>query len=255
MSASKKRTFQDLEDNFKSIHKYARYIDTDPKIDQLYQDETARLNKKLKRCKERAIHNETMRLQIVADRNDTERKIMSTALFMTNLKSTASELLRVTQGLASIAEGGDRLMAAALSQKPSRFTGVNWDKTSGKWLARGSLGGKQFHIGRFEDEVEAAKAYDAKARSLRGAATKTNFNLDGSECCNNKKKKEDTSKFMGVCWNKKQCKWVAQIYHEGKTQGIGSFTDEVEAAKAWDAKARSLRGPTTTTLNFPVIVG
>ena len=64
----------------------------------------------------------------------------------------------------------------------SRFTGVNWDKSRGKWKAQLMHEGKIRYIGLFEDEVEAAKAYDAKARSLRGAATATNFNLDGSAC-------------------------------------------------------------------------
>ena len=254
MSASKKRTFQDLEYNFIRIHKYARQlqIDMDPNIGQLYQDETARLNKKLKRCKEREIHNERMRLEIVAERQDTERKINTTALFMTNLKSGASELLRVTRELARIAEGGACLKELAKAGKEARrvwgfcqFTGVYWDKGNGKWHAQITHNGRNHYVGVFKDEVEAAKAWDAQARSLRGADTKTNFNLDGSECG---KKNNDTSKFMGVS---KSCgKWRASIRGKlGNYHHIGFFEDEVEAAKAYDAKARSLRGATSFT-NF-----
>ena len=62
----------------------------------------------------------------------------------------------------------------------SHFNGVRSSKTSGKWDARIQHEGKTHQIGTFDDEIEAAKAWDAKARSLRGAATPTNFNLDGS---------------------------------------------------------------------------
>ena len=264
MSASKKRTFQDLEDNFIRIHKYARQlqIDMDPNIGQLYQDETARLNKKLKRCKEREIHNERMRLEIVAERQDTERKINTTALFMTNLKSAASELLHVTRGLARIAEGGACLKELATAtnfnldgsacgkkKTSSRFTGVVWDKRvlSGKWKAQISHEGKTHYIGNFKDEVDAAKAWDAKARSLRGADTKTNFNPNGSACG-----VTTSSRFTGVSWDKTSSKWHAQIKHKGERHFIGRFDDDMEAAKAYDAKARSLRGANTRFLNFPV---
>ena len=59
----------------------------------------------------------------------------------------------------------------------SHFNGVRSSKTSGKWEARIQHEGKTHQIGTFDDEIEAAKAWDAKARSLRGAATPTNFDL------------------------------------------------------------------------------
>ena len=63
-------------------------------------------------------------------------------------------------------------------------------------------------------------------------------------------KKKIASRFNGVYWKKSSGKRMAQISHEGKLQHIGTFKDEMEAAKAWDAKARSLRGAATAT-NLP----
>jgi hypothetical protein len=43
-----------------------------------------------------------------------------------------------------------------------------------------------------------------------------------------------SSSYRGVWWNKKQKIWRAAIFREGRTQYLGYFNDEVEAAKAYD---------------------
>lgn len=60
-----------------------------------------------------------------------------------------------------------------------------------------------------------------------------------------------TSKFTGVCWNKKNKRWQASINSGGKYLYLGSFTSEVEAAKVFDQAAIQLRGR-DTKLNFPL---
>ncbi len=45
----------------------------------------------------------------------------------------------------------------------SRYKGVIWDVTHGHWLARIWVQGKSKHIGSFDNEMEAARAYDAAA--------------------------------------------------------------------------------------------
>lgn len=53
----------------------------------------------------------------------------------------------------------------------SVFKGVHWHNKNSKWCAKVS----NKYIGSFRSEVEAAKAYDAKARELFGEFAKTNF--------------------------------------------------------------------------------
>jgi hypothetical protein len=52
------------------------------------------------------------------------------------------------------------------------------------------------------------------------------------------------SKFAGVSWDKsaRKSKWRAEINHDGKSQRLGSFHDEREAALTVDTAARRLRG-------------
>jgi hypothetical protein len=66
---------------------------------------------------------------------------------------------------------------------------------------------------------------------------------------NHNRKKSDaaTSKYHGVCFNKKQNKWRVEIRKDNVRYNVGSFNDENEAALAYNEKARELYG------NFAVL--
>ncbi len=51
-----------------------------------------------------------------------------------------------------------------------------------------------------------------------------------------------SSRFKGVYWSKRERKWKAQIQATDHKQGLGTFTDEIEAALAYDAAAREAFG-------------
>jgi hypothetical protein len=52
--------------------------------------------------------------------------------------------------------------------KTSRYKGVSWDKVAQKWKANICREGRSVHIGHFEDEDEAALAYNAAAIGTHG---------------------------------------------------------------------------------------
>jgi hypothetical protein len=62
--------------------------------------------------------------------------------------------------------------------KTSRYKGVCRDKRRDKFVARIYLNGKQIHLGYFDDEIAAAKAYDKAARELFGQFAYLNFPQD-----------------------------------------------------------------------------
>lgn len=53
----------------------------------------------------------------------------------------------------------------------SKYLGVRWHNN--KWAA--SIGKKRSHIGYYKNEIDAAKAYDKKAKELFGEYAHTNF--------------------------------------------------------------------------------
>jgi hypothetical protein len=57
----------------------------------------------------------------------------------------------------------------------SAFKGVYWEKTKRKWVARIKIASRTRHIGCFDKEEAAAKAYDAEAASCFGPFAYLNF--------------------------------------------------------------------------------
>ncbi|AUO64067.1 hypothetical protein WM46_04465 [Citrobacter freundii complex sp. CFNIH2] len=57
----------------------------------------------------------------------------------------------------------------------SKFIGVRWKKQCSKWNAEITIRGKKKHIGYFDSEEEAAKAYDREALLLNKNFARLNF--------------------------------------------------------------------------------
>lgn len=57
----------------------------------------------------------------------------------------------------------------------SRFRGVTWDKARGKWAAGVKIDYVRHNLGRFDNEEDAARAYDAAARVAFGEFARLNF--------------------------------------------------------------------------------
>lgn len=66
------------------------------------------------------------------------------------------------------------------NKNKSGFKGVSWYKPSSKWRAEIMVSKKNIYIGYFKNPIEAALAYDEKARELFGEFAYTNFGMPNS---------------------------------------------------------------------------
>jgi HNH endonuclease len=57
----------------------------------------------------------------------------------------------------------------------SKYKGVTWGKYQSKWIAQIMKDRKNYYIGAFSSEIEAAAAYDKKAIELFGEFARINF--------------------------------------------------------------------------------
>jgi len=67
---------------------------------------------------------------------------------------------------------------------------------------------------------------------------------------NRRKRKNTTSRYIGVWFAKEKGKWESRIRQDGKKIYLGSFDNEADAAKAYDEAAKRCRGE-FARLNFP----
>ena len=119
----------------------------------------------------------------------------------------------------------------------SRFVGVHWSSSEGKWKAnvwvRTAEGRKKTSIGTYDDEEQAALAYNAYVRR-HGLDNEINP-VDANGKLLPKKKR--TSRFWGVTWAAARSKWLVR-YKDTSTPAqdcyVGLFADEEAAALAYN---------------------
>jgi hypothetical protein len=85
---------------------------------------------------------------------------------------------------------------------------------------------------------------DNRRENLRACSTAQNNMNSG------KRRDAQSSRYKGVCWHKRYGKFQAEIKLNGRSKYLGMFTDQIEAALAYDAAAREHFGEFACT-NFP----
>lgn len=71
------------------------------------------------------------------------------------------------ENLQYIEERQNYIKRSLCSKKTSKYVGVCWDKSRNKWTANIRIGKKYLHLGRFDNEEDAAMAYLNKLREVR----------------------------------------------------------------------------------------
>ncbi len=132
----------------------------------------------------------------------------------------------------------------------SQYRGVQ--KSGNGWAVTVVRNGKGYYLGFYLDELHAARAYDIKAKELHGEfAVLNNVPEDIIPVKCKRNQLGATSQYIGVYVNKRNGSWNAMIRAEGKRQYLGSYVEEIHAARAYDIAAKKYRGPDEATNNIP----
>lgn len=113
----------------------------------------------------------------------------------------------------------------------------------GCWYAACRLNEQVAYLHRYVMGLESKQLIDHKdGNGLNNLRSNLRFCSAQQNCFNRSSNKKSTSKFKGVCWASKEKKWLAQIQFNGKNMRLGGFSEETEAAKAYNKAALELFG-------------
>ena len=79
------------------------------------------------------------------------------------------------ENLREVTNQQNQFNKKSASGSSSQYKGVYWNKNSGKWHSRCQTSVSNKHLGFFDCEIEAAKAYDDYTKSLYGVYANPNL--------------------------------------------------------------------------------
>ncbi|CAK0784157.1 hypothetical protein CVIRNUC_007360 [Coccomyxa viridis] len=161
-----------------------------------------------------------------------------------------------------------RLQGASAS---SVYRGVSRHRLTQRWEASLWLAGKQMYLGGFQDEDDAARAYDLAALACKGPTVPTNFPAEGysdslAEIGGSSREEivawvrrrssafsRGRSRFRGVSGQAGH--WEARIgtFGDRKNVSFGIHETEEEAARQYDRALIVEKGRAAKT-NFPIVL-
>lgn len=112
----------------------------------------------------------------------------------------------------------------------SAFKGVHWASRHQRWIATIHVNGRRKHVGMFDSEEDAAKAYAAAARGEFGEYARAD--VDSSAEAPFTMRRDNKSGLKWVSWNKQLKAWVGQYMLAGRKRYVGTFVDPHEAHSA-----------------------
>lgn len=118
--------------------------------------------------------------------------------------------------------------------KTSRYTGVHWSNKAKKWESTINIKKNRIFLGYYETEEVASSVYN---KALENMDKYDNNNKEFSNFISKELKiikKEKTSEYLGVHFDKKRNKWVSSIFLKSKTISLGYFNNEKNAAKFYE---------------------
>ncbi len=115
-----------------------------------------------------------MHRQILADQLKAKSVVLLVELFIDHINGNALDNRRANLRIVTRAQNAKNRSKGS-KKCSSVYKGVCWHKYNKKWSAEIKSNHRQIHLGYFDDEIEAAKAYDEAAKKYHGEFACLNF--------------------------------------------------------------------------------
>lgn len=99
-----------------------------------------------------------------------------------------------------------------------------------------------FHKWAMENGYTDKLSIDRKDATKGYSPDNCRWATEAEQMANTRKRGGTSSQYKGVTWSKQRGKWMALIHHNKQSIYLGLFTDEKEAAMAYNRKAKELYG-------------
>jgi hypothetical protein len=102
------------------------------------------------------------------------REINKTPAGMETDHINGDRLYNLRSNLRTCSPRENRCNRQKMNGTSSRYKGVSWNKGVQKWIAKIKVNQKGIHLGVFDSEIEAAKAYNKVAKQVFGEFARLN---------------------------------------------------------------------------------
>lgn len=145
--------------------------------------------------------------------------------------------IKLTQGYVALVDDEDYERLSQFSWHVNKNGNTNYaNRTTSRKF------GRQRQIGMHMEVMNGKGIDHIDGNGLNNQKSNLRFCTSQQNQMNQKKIKNTSSIYKGVCWNKRINKWHCQIKINGKMQYLGSHINEVDAAMAYDNRAKELFG-------------
>ncbi|HEY5138565.1 MAG TPA: HNH endonuclease [Methylococcales bacterium] len=157
-----------------------------------------------------------------------------------------AQKIELTRGLFAIVDDEDFVWLNSFRWYAHRLSGYDYAERGGMYNGVNT----KYPMHRFILNAQKGQIVDHKnGNTLDNRRCNLRFATYQQNNQNAKKRKNCTSIYKGVSWNKACKRWDSFIKHNGKSINLGQFDNEILAAKVYDKRATELRGE-FARLNF-----